>query len=314
MPPEIDLGEVVMTRAPSHPHPEHAIGRAAQGRRLGWVLLLTSVVMVIEVAGGLLSGSLALLSDAGHMLTDLLALVLSLMAVRVAARPASPAKTYGWHRIEILTALFNGAVLVAVALVLAAQAVRRFAAPHPIAGTTMAGVAVVGLLANVAGLWLLSGHGPNLNVRSARLHLLGDALSSVGVVAASLVILATGWLWLDPLVAFAIAVVIALGAVRLVREAVDVLLEGTPRGVALEEVRLALLAVQGVAEVHDLHVWSITTGFLALSGHVRPAGGPAQDPDPLLGRIRTTLRDRFGIAHTTIQIETDACRDPCAPR
>jgi len=302
-----------MSRAPSHPHQEASTGRAAQRRRLGWVILLTSVVMAVEVAGGLRSGSLALLSDAGHMLTDLLALVLSLMAVRFAARPASPAKTYGWHRVEILTALVNGAVLVAVALALVVQSVRRVLAPTPIEGTTMAGVAVVGLLANVLGLWLLSGHGPSLNIRSARLHLLGDALSSAGVVVASLVILATGWWRLDPLVALAIAVVIAFGAARLVREAVDVLLEGTPRGVALEEVRHALLGVQGVAEVHDLHVWSITTGFLALSGHVRSAGGPAQDPDPLLGRIRTTLRERFGIAHTTIQIETDVCRDPCEP-
>jgi len=307
------LGYSAMSRAPSHPHREASNGRGAQGRRLGGVILLTTVVMVIEVVGGLRSGSLALLSDAGHMLTDLLALVLSLMAVRVAARPASPAKTYGWHRVEILTALVNGAILVAVALALALQSVRRAFAPTPIAGATMAGVAIVGLLANLIGLWLLAGHEHSLNVRSARLHLLADALSSAGVVVASIVIVATGWWRLDALVALAIAVVIAFGAARLVREAVDVLLEGTPRGVVLEEVRRALLEVQGVAEVHDLHVWSITTGFLALSGHVRPAGGPAQDTDPLLDRIRTTLRERFGIAHTTIQIETDACREPCEP-
>lgn len=302
-----------MSLAPSHPHSGLPAGRAAPGRRLGWVILLTAVVLVIEVVGGLRSGSLALLSDAGHMLTDLLALVLSLMAVRVAARPASPAKTYGWHRVEILTALVNGALLVAVAGGLAVQSVRRALAPTPIASATMAGVAIVGLLANLLGLWLLSGRGHSLNVRSARMHLMGDAWSSAGVVAASIIILFTGWWRVDPIVAAAIAVGIAVGAVRVVREAVDVLLEGTPRGLAIEEVRRALLGVPGVAEVHDLHVWSITTGFLALSGHVRPSGGGWQDPDPLLGRIRTTLMERFGIAHTTIQIETDACRDPCAP-
>ena len=303
---------------PPHLHPEGPAGHAAQGRRLVLVILLTLVVMVIEIAGGVWSGSLALLSDAGHMLTDLLALVLSLMAVRFAARPASAAKTYGWHRVEILTALANGAILLLVALGLGTQAARRVLAPTPIASGAMAGVAIVGLLANLLGLWLLAGHDRSLNVRSARLHLLGDALSSAGVVAASLVMLATGWWRLDPIVALAIAAVVAWGALRLVREALDVLLEGTPRGLSLEEVRQALLGVPGVAEVHDLHIWSITTGFLALSGHVCPADGAgrglaAGGPDPLLGRIRDTLKDRFGIAHTTIQIETDACRDLCGP-
>jgi cobalt-zinc-cadmium efflux system protein len=291
--------------------------RSAQGRRLGAVIALTLVVMVVEVVGGLRSGSLALLSDAGHMLTDVLALVLSFMAVRFAARPASPAKTYGYHRVEILTALVNGALLVVVAAGLAVESARRAFAPAPVASGTMAVVAVAGLLGNLFALWLLRGHCSGLNIRSARLHLIGDALSSAGVVAASLVILATGWWRLDPLVAFVIAIGIAWGAVGLVREAVDVLLEGTPRGVAIEDVRRVLLGIPGVAEVHDVHIWSITTGFLAFSGHVRADEGPGlragSGSDPLLGRIRTTLRDRFGIAHTTIQIETDACRDLCEP-
>jgi len=299
------------------PHTAGSAARAAQGRRLGAVILLTLVVMGVEVAGGLRSGSLALLSDAGHMLTDLLALVLSLMAVRFAARPASPAKTFGYHRVEILTALVNGALLVVVAGGLAVESARRALAPAPVASGTMAVVGVLGLAGNLLGLWLLAGHCEGLNVRSARLHLIGDALSSAGVVAAALVILATGWWRLDPLVAFAIALGIAWGAVRLVREAVDVLLEGTPRGVAIEEVRRALLGIPGVAEVHDVHIWSITTGFLAFSGHVRAAEAGlragAAGGDPLLGRIRETLRERFGIAHTTIQIETDACRDLCEP-
>jgi cobalt-zinc-cadmium efflux system protein len=312
-----------MSHAALHQHaegqrPAGPTARAAQGRRLGAVIGITLVVMAIEVAGGLRSGSLALLSDAGHMLTDLLALVLSLMAVRFAARPASPAKTYGYHRVEILTALVNGALLVVVAVGLALESARRVFAPAPVATGTMAIVAVAGLFGNLLGLWLLAGHCSGLNVRSARLHLVGDALSSAAVVAAALVILATGWWRLDPLAAFVISLGIAWGAVRLVREAVDVLLEGTPRGVAIEEVRRVLLGIPGVAEVHDVHIWSITTGFLAFSGHVRAGEDPAPGPgaaggDPLLGRIRQTLRDRFGIAHTTIQIETDACRDLCEP-
>jgi len=312
------MSHAALHRHAADPPAAGPAARGAQGRRLGAVIALTLVVMAVEVAGGVRSGSLALLSDAGHMLTDVLALVLSFMAVRFAARPASPAKTYGYHRVEILTALVNGALLVVVAAGLAVESARRVFAPAPVASGTMAVVAVAGLLGNLFALWLLREHCSGLNIRSARLHIIGDALSSAGVVAAALVILATGWWRLDPLVAFVIAIGIAWGAVGLVREAVDVLLEGTPRGVAIEEVRRVLLGIPGVAEVHDVHIWSITTGFLAFSGHVRADESPGlraagAGSDPLLGRIRTTLRDRFGIAHTTIQIETDACRDLCEP-
>jgi cobalt-zinc-cadmium efflux system protein len=243
------------------------------------------------------------------MLTDVLALILSLMAVRFSALRASPAKTYGYHRLEILTALVNGSLLILVSGVLTYKAVRRFLVPSPIDGGVMIGVAIVGLAANLAGLAMLSDRHQNLNIRSARMHILGDALSSAGVVATSLVMAFTGWYRLDPIVAGAIAIVIAIGALRLVREAVDVLLEAAPAGLSLEEVGRAIAEVPGVREVHDLHVWSITTGLPALSGHVRVDLGTPERADELLTMIQVRLRDRFGIVHTTIQIESPSYKE-----
>jgi cobalt-zinc-cadmium efflux system protein len=280
-------------------------------RRLTRALLLTGCVMLVEVAGGIASGSLALLSDAGHMLTDLLALVLSLMACRFATLPANSDKTYGYHRLEILTALVNGSVLILVSGLLAWSAVGRFLRPSPIHGTTMLWVALFGLAGNVACLLIIPGGHENLNIRGARMHILGDALSSAGVVVTSLLIALTGELRLDPVIAAAIAVVICVGAVRLVREAVDVLLEAAPAGIALDEVSAAIRGVPGVLEVHDLHVWSITTGMPALSGHVRIDARTAADGDEMLTRIKEILRGRFLIEHTTLQVETAGYRQPC---
>ncbi|OLC53430.1 MAG: hypothetical protein AUH92_06045 [Acidobacteria bacterium 13_1_40CM_4_69_4] len=253
--------------------------------------------MVLETAGGLLSGSLALLSDAGHVLTDVLALVLSLMAVRFSSLPATPG-------LEILTALLNGALLMVISAGILYKAVGRFLDPVPIHSGVMIGVACAGLLANLAGVALLSGAPQSLNLRGARMHVIGDALSSVGVLLAGLVIALTGWRRLDPLVGGGIAVVIAVGSLRLVREAVDVLLEATPAGIDLDDVSRAIVTVPGVVEVHDLHIWSITTGLSALSGHVRLDGSGGETSDVMLNRIKQTVRDRFGIVHTTIQIES----------
>jgi cobalt-zinc-cadmium efflux system protein len=288
--------------------PDPARPRAT--RPLTLAILITATFLVVEVAGGIVSGSLALISDAGHMLTDLLALVLSLMAARFAALPANHVKTYGYHRLEILTALVNGSFLVLVAGTLAYKAFRRFSEPVPIDSPIMVGVALGGLAANITGLWLLSGHG-NLNVRGARMHIMGDALSSAGVVIAAIVIAFTGWYRLDPVIAGIVAIVIAVGAVRLVREAVDVLLEAAPAGLAIDDVRRAIAAVPGVVEVHDLHVWSITTGLPALSGHVRVDAGAAGRPDETLDRIALALKERFGILHTTLQLESPAFCERC---
>ena len=278
--------------------------RRLQARQLALAIALSAGTLLIEVTGGILSGSLALLSDAGHVLTDVLALVLSLMAVRFASLPATPAKSYGYHRLEILTALLNGALLVTISAGILYKAARRFFTPAPIESSLMIGVAFVGLLANLASVALLSRCPQNLNLRGARMHVIGDALSSVGVLAAGGIILLTGWERLDAIMAAVIAVIIAVGSIRLVREAVEVLLEATPEGIALDEVSRAITALPGVVEVHDLHIWSITTGLPALSGHVRLDGSAHDGGDEMLNRIKQTVRDRFGIVHTTIQIES----------
>jgi len=283
--------------------------RRLQTRQLVRVIALSAATLVVEVAGGLLSGSLALLSDAGHVLTDLLALVLSLMAVRFASLPATPAKSYGYHRLEILTALLNGALLITISGGILYKAVRRFFDPVPIESSLMLGVAFVGLLANLVGIALLSRAPQNINLRCARMHVVGDALSSVGVLVTGGIIALTGWERLDPLMGGVIALVIAVGSLRLVREAVDVLLEATPSGIDLDGVSRAIATVPGVVEVHDLHIWSITTGLPALSGHVRLDGSHPQTSDEMLNQIKQTVRDRFGIVHTTIQIESCAYQE-----
>ncbi len=285
------------------------VERGRQARRLRGVIALTGTVLIVEAVGGVLSGSLALISDAGHMFTDLLALVLSLMAVRFAALPANPAKTWGYHRLEILTALLNGALLLGLSSWLLYRAFRRLLDPVPVEGPLMIGVAVVGLLANLVSVAALSGSGNTLNLKAARMHVIGDALSSLGVVVAGAVIALTGWHRIDPVVAAVIGVVIIAGAVRLVREAVDVLLEATPAGIDPDAVGRAIGAIPGVVEVHDLHVWSITTGLPALSGHVRVADSHRGDPDEVLTLIKRSLRDRFGIVHTTIQVESESYQE-----
>jgi cobalt-zinc-cadmium efflux system protein len=283
---------------------ETRAARRGHARRLSLVIALTGVMLVVELVGAYLSRSLALLSDAGHLLTDLMALVLSLMAIRFAALPATRRKTYGYHRLEILTALANGTVLLLLSGGILYKSAQRVLEPVPVQATVMSAVALAGLLVNLAGVAILARCRGNLNVRGALMHVAGDALSSFGVLAAGVGIAFTGWLVLDPIVAGLIAVVIVVSAVRLVREAVDVLLEATPRGIDLEEVSRAIRAVPGVLEVHDLHVWSITTGLTALSGHVRVDGAGAAASDDMLNRIKRGVRDRFGIVHTTIQVES----------
>ncbi len=278
--------------------------RAVQGRQLTIVIALSGIILLVEAIGGVLSGSLALVSDAGHMLTDVLALVLSLMAVRFASLPATREKTYGYHRLEILTALVNGTLLILISAGLLFKAAHRFLAPVPIESRLMTGIALIGLLANLAALRILSPEHRSLNIKGARMHVVGDALSSVGVLLAGILITATGWTRIDPIVGGLIAVVIVAGALRLVREAVDVLLEATPAEIGCDEVSAAIGTVPGVIEVHDLHIWSITTGLLALSGHVRVDEGRHAQADEMLNRIKQTVRDRFGIVHTTLQIES----------
>ena len=290
----------------SHAHPAtEGCASEKDRRRLIWTLALTGTILVVEAVGGVLSHSLSLLSDAGHMMTDLLAMLLSLFALSMAARPATHHKTYGYHRLEILTALVNGTLLVLVSLYLVYEAIRRLVRPEPVAAQLMLGVAIVGLAANLAGLALLSGSRQNLNVRAALLHVLGDALSSVGVILGAALIAWTGWYRIDALISIVIGGVILYGAVRLMKEACDILLEAAPSGMILGELTRVIRSVEGVVDLHDLHVWSITSGMPALSGHLVVQDRFLSESDELLNRIKQVLEERFGICHTTLQLESE---------
>ena len=275
--------------------------RAEVSRRLTGVLGLTAVFTVAEVVGGVVSGSLALLADAGHMFSDVAALALSLFAIRLARRPPTERRTYGYARFEILAALVNGATLLLVAGLIVVEAWQRVRDPVDIDGPVMLGVAALGLLVNVVAAFVLHAHShDNLNVRGAYLHVLGDLLGSVGTIAAGVVVLATGWTPADPIISVVIAALILFSAWNLVREATDVLLESVPGHLDMNEIIEALDAIDGLDDVHDLHVWTLTSGFVALSGH-----GVIDDPAEHT-RILDEVRDRmrgFGIEHVTFQIE-----------
>jgi len=282
-----------------HHHPQSR-------RRLVVVLGLTGVFLAVEVAAGLLTGSLSLLADAGHMLTDVAGLVLALAAMKFAERRPSPRRTYGYHRVEILAALTNALVLAAVAGYILAEAWERFRRPHPVASVPVLAVAAVGLLVNLAGALLLHrGSRASLNVRGAYNEVLADALSSVGVIAGAAVIMATGWLWVDPLVAVAIALFVLPRTWALLREAVHVLLEGTPPEVDIGALRAAMEGVPGVRTVHDLHVWTLTSGIHALSAHAILQEGAAHGP--VLTALRQRVVDGFPISHVTVQLEDRCC-------
>ncbi len=254
--------------------------------------------------GGFLTNSLALMSDAGHMLTDVSALALSLLALWFSGKPANLKKTYGYYRMEILSALLNGVLLLGITVVILVEAWERFRSPAQVALGPMAVVAGVGLVANLAALGFLH-RTHSLNVRGAFLHVLGDALSSVGVLLGAGIMALTGWFVVDSIISVVISVVIVVGAIRLVRDAVDVLLEAVPAHVDLEAVRDLLLKVQGVSAVHDLHVWTISSGLYALSAHLVVANAMACNNDEILSAVKHELFDRFGIDHTTIQIESE---------
>ncbi|MBA3318181.1 MAG: cation transporter [Gemmatimonadales bacterium] len=277
--------------------------------RLKWVLALTTVFMFVEAVGGWISGSLALLADAGHMLTDVGALSLSLLTAWVAQRPRDESKTYGYLRWEILAALVNGAALFGIAAWVVVEAVQRIQDPQPVRTDVFLAVASAGLLVNLASLAVLhSAREGSLNLRGAYLHVLGDALGSVGAVAAAGIIALTGWTPADPIVSILLSVLILVGAARLVRESTDILLESVPRHVSMAEVQRRMVAVPGVAAVHDLHVWTVTSGMIAMSGH---AVVPDLEAHPgVLEGIRAEM-SRMGIGHVTIQLEVEHGCEGC---
>lgn len=265
------------------------------------VLGLTLIIMAAEVVGGWMANSLALLADAGHMLTDSAAVGLALFASWIAARPATTEKTFGYLRLEILAALLNGTVLIGLAGLIVWQAMGRLMTPSEVEPRILFGVATVGLVGNAVALKILhAGHGHSLNVRGAYLHVLGDLLGSIGAMTAGVVILVSGWELVDPLISIVIAGLILIGAVRLVRESVDVLLEATPAHIDLIEVADAIADVPGVTQVHDLHVWTVTSGVVAMSGHAVVCE-PEQNQG-VLEAVQERMTD-LGIHHVTVQIE-----------
>jgi len=285
------------------------LSRALNKRRLRIVLLLTTSFLVVEVGGALYTGSLALLADAGHMLTDVGGLSLALFALWFAERPATPEKTYGYYRVEILAALANATILFLISGYILYEAYRRFQSPPGIEGAPMLAVAVLGLAVNLAGIGLLRrGAEGSLNVQGAFLEVVSDALGSLGVIVAGLVILTTRFYLIDPIISVLIGLFILPRTWRLMNNALNVLLEATPAHINLAQVRREMLDLPGVREVHDLHVWTITSGLEAMSGHVRLDG--TANRSKLLRELGELLRERFDIEHITIQVEEEEIGEP----
>lgn len=292
--------------ADSHNH-SHAA--TAHENRLWFALALTGIYLVAQVIGGLLTGSLALLSDAAHMMTDVVALAISIAAVRLARRPADSRRTFGYYRFEILAAAVNASLLFLVALYILYEAYQRFFAPTPINASGMLAVASGGLVVNLVAMWLLrEGSAHSLNVKGAYLEVWADMLGSLGVIAAAILIKLTGWRQIDPIVAVAIGLWVVPRTWALLKASLNVLMEGVPEGLSLAGIGDALRNAPGVREVHELHVWSIASGKNSLTAHlvIDPAASSEQT---VLADVTTLLRERFGIVHTAIQIETVPCLD-----
>jgi cobalt-zinc-cadmium efflux system protein len=289
---------------------EHGGGRPAGGyqRPLLIALGITAIVMIAEFAGGLMANSLALVSDAAHMLADILALLLSIVAFRVSSKPPTNKTTFGFYRLEIFAAQINGGVLVFLSLFIFYEAYLRLMHPEPIKSVLMMVIAGVGLVANVASARVLhQSSQKNLNVKAAFLHIVGDLLSSIGVIVGGIIIFFTGWFIVDPILSFMISLIILKGAYGVVKETAAVLLEAVPKHINLEKLIKEVEAIKGVKSFHDVHVWTITSGLYALSGHVQIRDQQISESAQILGKIRGYLERRYHIEHTTIQFECDVC-------
>jgi len=277
-------------------------------RRLAQVILLTGLILLVEVVGGVLSNSLALLSDAGHVFTDFLALVIAWGAARQAMRPATPQMTYGYHRWGVLAALVNSLSLLAICVAIFYEAFQRLGNPEPVKGTLMVSIAMVGLLANLYVLLRLRAlGGENINLRAAMWHAGGDFLSSIGVIVGGILILLTGEYWIDPAISFVIGAIILVGAWRLLKEGISVILEAPPAHVDSAEVKQAIESIAGVRGVHDLHIWSIAPGFSALSCHLWLEDLPLSKGTLISSQVKGLLEKRFRIRHATLQLECPSC-------
>lgn len=295
---------------------DHGTAGARHSRRLTFALALTAGYMVVEAVTGYLANSLVLLADAGHMLTDVAGLTFALIAIWFAQRPATFGKTFGYYRVEILAALLNGVLLLGVSGYILYEAYNRFTDPPEVSSVPLLLVASVGLVVNIAAAAiLLSGAKESLNVRGAFLEVAGDLLGSLGAIAAGVILLTTGWRYADPLFAAGVGLFILPRTFRLMKEAVDILLEGTPRGIEFDDVAVAMADVPNVRSVHDLHILSVTSGFTALSGHVDVA--EEADRQRVLVDLHRMLTERFDIDHVTLQVETGEIErelgQPCLP-
>lgn len=298
-----------------NPHPNLEIEK-----RFILSLSLTALILVAEVVGGIWTGSLALLSNSAHVFLDLFALGLSFFALRISARPADDAHTYGFHRIEVLAALFNGLTLAVISIGIFYEAWQRWQRPEPVKSVEMLVIAVIGLIVNVLVAFVLGGHShehdehagaaagrEDLNLKSAFLHVLGDAISSVGVILAAILIWRTGWGWVDPLTSVLIGLIILVSSWRVLKSSVHILVEGVPEGISLDDVQLAMAGVGGVLEIHDLHVWNLCSGHIALSAHVTIPDTGSPSAENIMKSLKEVLVSRYGIEHTTLQFECKAC-------
>ncbi|MCY4550128.1 MAG: cation diffusion facilitator family transporter [Defluviicoccus sp.] len=296
-----------------HSHTHVGAGQGGNARRIFWALLLTGGFMVVEVIGGVISGSLALLADAAHMLVDTVALLFAWIAFRVSRRPADRARTYGYHRFPVLAAFANGVGLFFIVAWIYVEAAGRLAAPSAVLAGPMLAVAGVGLAVNIAAFAILHGADrSNLNVRGALLHVLGDMLGSAAAVAAAVVILTTGWTPIDPLLSILVGLLVLRSAWFLVRDAAHVLLEGTPERLDVREIGPDLVSHLAVVEdVHHVHAWSLSQERSLLTLHARIADGAS--PDAAVAAIQDRLAERFDIRHVTVQIEIEGCTDEPVP-
>ena len=295
----------------SHDHHSHVHTIPGEGAstKLMWAFGINLVFLVVEVIGGLVSGSMALLADAGHMLSDVIALGAAVWVSRAMRSPATGRKTFGYGRLEVISGLINGLVLWGVVVWIMIEAVGRILEPQAISGEIMLPVAVAGLLANAVSAWILfSERDSDLNNKQAYLHLMSDAAGSVGAVIAGIALLIGGWYWLDTLVSIVISILILMGSISLVKQAFHILLEGTPPGIDCEKIREALLANREIQEVHDIHTWVIGSNEFMLSAHLLPSSGYSYQE--VLDRAKNITEQEFGIKHITFQVEDPKCSAP----
>jgi cobalt-zinc-cadmium efflux system protein len=291
----------------AHSHSTHSTQN-----RLTFAILLTFLVLVAEAVGGILSNSLALLSDAAHMSGDVFALCLSWFALKIASRPSTHTKTYGLHRMEIFAAFLNGVLLMAMAGWIFYEAIERFQNPTAVDSQTVIVIASIGLCANVGVLYFLKDHGlhsHDLNMKSAFFHVLGDTLASVGVIIGAIVMMTTGWYVVDAILSTAIATLLVFGASRILADSVHILLEGVPKGISVAEVEKELTAIPAIREIHELHIWSICSNIYALSAHALVNDQKVNQVESVLGEIQALLRTKFNITHSTVQFESRPCQE-----